>query len=102
MNTTEIEKLKLLKPELEKDGFHIIGIFGSFARGDYTPTSDIDILYELFPFFTQKYVGFKAVTRIEYIKSKLAEHLGRKIGLAAKNSLSDTGKRFILQEVVYV
>ena len=102
MSVTEIERLKLLKPELEQDGFRIIGIFGSFARGDYTADSDVDILYELFPFFTQKYVGFKAVERLEYIKSKLAEHLGRKIGLAAKNSLSDTGKRFILQEVVYV
>jgi predicted nucleotidyltransferase len=98
----EIQELQGLKAELEQDGFRILGVFGSFARGDYTTASDVDILYELLPGFTQKYIGFKAVARLESIKTKLKEHLGREIGLAAKNSLSETGKQYILQEVVYV
>ena len=41
------EKLRLIKPILSNDGINILGVFGSYARGDYTNNSDIDILYEI-------------------------------------------------------
>jgi len=36
--------LKESKSEMAKEGFLILGIFGSYARGDDTPSSDVDIL----------------------------------------------------------
>ncbi len=41
-----LDKLVILKKKKKKDGITIIGIFGSYARGDYTDKSDVDILYK--------------------------------------------------------
>ena len=38
------EKLRLIKPILSNDGINILGVFGSYARGDYNENSDIDIM----------------------------------------------------------
>jgi predicted nucleotidyltransferase len=42
-----IEKLLELKPEFEREGILHIGLFGSRARGDNRPDSDIDLLVEV-------------------------------------------------------
>ena len=48
MNENNVyEKLRLIKPILSSDGIEILGIFGSYSRGDFTSSSDIDILYEI-------------------------------------------------------
>jgi len=42
-----LDILYSVKPELEKKyGVMSMAIFGSYARGDYSPDSDIDILVE--------------------------------------------------------
>ena len=42
--TSAIEILKRLKPSLEKQySVHSLALFGSYARGDQTAASDIDI-----------------------------------------------------------
>ena len=42
-----IEKLESLKPKLREEGFEVVGLFGSFARGDFSDSSDVDILIKL-------------------------------------------------------
>ncbi len=44
-----ISKLKALRPSLEGEGVLHIAIFGSRARGDEKPTSDLDILLDVDP-----------------------------------------------------
>ena len=95
-------KIKTLKQSLQKDGFTIDGIFGSYARGDYTSESDVDILYHLDKLFFDKYKGFVGFKRLEEVKRLISDELGRKVDLAPRNNLSKTGKKYILKDVIYV
>jgi len=99
-----IDKLILLKPKLEKEGVIIDGIFGSYARGDYRENSDIDILYSLKDphKFTQINGGFGAFTKIKEIKDFLINEFDKDIDFVDKSSLSKTGEKYILGELVYV
>jgi len=97
-----IIKLRELKEALLTEGFVIDGLFGSYARGDFTKESDVDILYHVEKPFIEKYRGFSALHRLDEIKKFLSQELEKKIDLAPKNSLSRTGKRFILPEVLNV
>lgn len=42
-----IKALKTIRPELEEAGVVHAGVFGSAARGEYRPSSDIDILIDV-------------------------------------------------------
>jgi len=94
--------IEALKKRYAAEGFIILGIFGSFARGDETENSDIDILYEMTELFLGKYPAWDAYARIEDIKAEIEAALGRKVDLADKNALREVGKKYILPEVVYV
>lgn len=102
MDAALLKRLEELKSQYEKEGFIILGLFGSFARGEETPQSDIDLLYEVDPRFIHRYGGWGAVSRLESLKEEMKEALGRKVDLAARNSLGRTGERFILPELIRV
>jgi predicted nucleotidyltransferase len=57
-----------------------LGVFGSFARGDFTPESDVDLLARF-----SKPKGLLDLVRIE---EEFAERLGRKVDLAVEGGLS--------------
>jgi uncharacterized protein len=42
-----VNSLKAIRPALEAEGVRHIGFFGSRARGDFRPDSDLDILLEV-------------------------------------------------------
>ena len=95
-------KLKELKQVYEKDGFIILGLFGSYARDEADHSSDIDILYKLdTDKFLSKYSGFKAVNRLLEIKNEIADAFNKDVDIADISTLSKTGKKYILDEVVY-
>ena len=99
-----IEKLESLKPKLRKDGFEVVGLFGSFARGDFSDSSDVDILYTLInPHeFVKKNGGLGAFTKIREIKEFLSTEFGRSVDFVDKSSLSRTGKKYILGDLLSV
>jgi hypothetical protein len=97
-----LQTLKTLKPSLQKEGFIIDGIFGSYARGDFTENSDVDILYHLEPLFMEKYGGFIGFKKLNDIKVQISSLLKKDVDLAPINNLSETGKKYILSEIVYV
>jgi predicted nucleotidyltransferase len=99
-----IQKLLALKPILKKEGFTIVGIFGSYAREDYTTNSDIDILYTLVDphQFSKKHGGFGAFTKIRETKEFLSREFGKDVDFVDSTSLSRTGKKYILKDLVSV
>ena len=97
-----INKLQKLKKELKNDGFIIDGIFGSYARNSFTKDSDIDIVYHLENLFYQQNSGFVGFLKLEEIKELLSKTLNKRIDLSSKNSFSNTAKKYILKEIVYV
>lgn len=87
------QTLSVHKPMLQRD-YHVktIGIFGSYARGEQTPDSDIDVLVEF-----NKPVGLDFLT----LQYKLQEILGSKVDLVTPAALKTRMRDKILQEVVY-
>lgn len=96
-----INKLKEIKPRYTKEGFIIQGLFGSYATGDASKQSDIDILVESTPAFASKY-GFKAIERINEINQELNILFGVPIDFADRTGMGKTAKKFIIDRAIYV
>jgi len=101
-NITLLKQLNEIKKVFEVDGFIIDGVFGSYARGEETKESDVDILYHLNSLFYEKYLGFDGFKKLDDIKQSLAKMLGKNVDLAPKTNLSNTAQKYILKDVVYV
>lgn len=102
MNKEQIlNYLKEVKNKYEKDGFLIIGLFGSYASDSQNDKSDIDILYELKYSFVEKY-GFNSVEKIEQIKESLEKDLGKKIDMASFSGMENIVQKHISNKAIYV
>ncbi len=88
----------------KEEGFVIVGIFGSYARGTAENHSDIDIAYIFdFSIFNQKYQGgFVKLLRIEEIKNELQKLLHLKVDLSSVNSNNSKFNEKIKKDMVYV
>jgi predicted nucleotidyltransferase len=102
MRTDLLDEVKKLKAKYEPEGFIILGVFGSYARGDETEGSDIDILYNLTKDFTVAYDGFDAFKRLAEIREELKLALRKDIDIVDESGLDRVGEKYILPEVVYV
>ncbi|MEX2403490.1 MAG: nucleotidyltransferase family protein [Balneolales bacterium] len=88
------QHLKTLKPTLyEKYKVKEIGVFGSFARGEQTDASDIDILIEL-----QEPLGWGFFDLKEFLESQLNRH----VDLVTRNALKKQLKEKILSQTKFV
>jgi len=83
-------KLKELKPQYEKEGLIILGLFGSYAKDTQTKFSDIDIAYKLdYDKFSQKYKGgFAKLLRIDDVKKELQNIFKTSIDLVPDSNKS--------------
>ena len=70
-----------------------LGLFGSFARGEATPESDIDILVE----FSEP-VGFEIVD----LALELEALLGRRVDLVSYKGLREPLRPYVERDLVYV
>ena len=91
-HTDKIER-KMLPVLLHYD-IKRAGIFGSFARGENTETSDIDILVE--------FNGEKSLLDLAGLKIALEELLRMKVDVLTYNSLNPLLKDRILSEQVVI
>ena len=88
-----LSKLKELKPSLYSEyAVKEIGIFGSYAAGNPSDDSDIDIIIEL-----DRPIGWKYFALELYLEKTF----GRKIDLVTKNALKDQIKDNILNQINY-
>jgi len=75
--------------------YHVgrVGVFGSFARGDITPTSDVDVLIS----FTSP-IGWEIVD----VKDFLEEKIGRKVDVVCAGGLKPKVKKNIMEDIIFV
>ncbi|MBF0343480.1 MAG: nucleotidyltransferase family protein [Nitrospirae bacterium] len=65
---------------LKQNDATMIGIFGSYARGQDTPNSDIDILVS--------FSGIKSLLELVRIERELSEGINKKVDLLTEHSIS--------------
>ncbi|KGG79472.1 nucleotidyltransferase [Caloranaerobacter azorensis H53214] len=89
-----IEKKLKSNKEYLIEKYHVkrIGIFGSYARGEQTECSDVDILVEF-----SRPIGWEFID----LKYYLEDLLNMKVDLVTVNALKPQIKDKILKEVVY-
>jgi uncharacterized protein len=80
--------------ELRSFGARRVGIFGSVARGQETPESDVDVYLE----FAE---GMKNYDNFFAIHELLGSIFGRRVDLVTDGSLSEGRARIILPTVRY-
>ena len=95
MNTNEIiNELQRIKPHIQHEyAVKTVGLFGSFADGTNTDSSDVDILVEF-----EKPIGWKFFKLEKYLENIL----NRKIDLVTINALNEHVKYYALRQVKYV
>jgi len=103
MNNNILNTLKTLKEKYKESGFFIVGVFGSYARGEETKNSDIDILYNLDKKFVTTYGGWGSISKLDAIKNEIKQLLNiQNVDLASGDNNSKTFQRTIKEELIYV
>ena len=87
---TEIKRTII--PLLKKEGVVSAGLFGSYARGEASKRSDIDLVI--------KFKGKKTLFQLAGLELALEKKLKRKVDLLTYNSLHPLIKRNVLREEV--
>jgi len=94
-NTEIIQLLRQRRDELRKRfGVKSLAVFGSVARGEAGPESDVDILVEF-----ESSPGFDGYMALKFY---LEDLLGRKVDLVMKNALKPWARDAVLREKVDV
>lgn len=88
-----IRRIAGIRPEL-KERFTVrqIGVFGSFARGEAGPESDVDIIVEL---------GEPTFDNYMDLKFRLEEELQRPVDLVMADAVKPRLRPIIEREVIY-
>ncbi len=76
-----LDELRSLEPELRAQGIEALYLFGSFARGDNTKNSDIDLAFDMVPGKRFSLFEQARMTR------ELSEALRAKVDLVPRNEL---------------
>jgi len=86
--------LRRERPYLEQAGVSHASIFGSVARGDARPESDVDIMLELEPSAALDLFGLAA------LRAHLTGALGRDVDLVTRGALDANRDQHILREAI--
>ena len=81
-----LAKLRELKPWLEEQGIVNVRLFGSYARDEAGPDSDVDLLVDI----TKSPSGWGFFD----VEEKLARHLGAKVELVSDRALTNPYIRY--------
>jgi len=97
-------QIREIKNKYQNEGFEIVGIFGSYARGNADKFSDVDIAYSVdYSRFDQNFKGgFAKILRIEEIKEELQRLLHLKVDLVSLNSNNERFKQKVEEDMVHV
>jgi uncharacterized protein len=89
-----LKVLAAVKPELQRE-FKVrkIGLFGSYARMEQRPDSDVDILVQVDPS-----IGLEFVTLAERIE----KHLGLRTEVVSTRAIKPRHRNLIKKDIIYV
>ena len=90
MNTTLLD-IKKIEKICRQNDVSLIGIFGSFARGEEQEQSDIDILVR----FSKR----KGILTLVKVEREFSEALGKKVDLLTEASLSPYIKDKVMDDL---
>lgn len=85
-----MQKLRLMKPRLSEMGVKRVRVFGSVARGDDHPGSDLDLLIDFYQ--------TPSLFDLGGLKSDLEEELGVPVDISMPESLIPELRDIILNE----
>ncbi len=92
-----LTRLRGLLPELrERYGVTDMSVFGSVARGEAGPESDVDVLVEFSP---DAHMG---LFRLEELRDRLEALLGCKVDIGTPRSLKPRIRDRVLKEAIHV
>jgi uncharacterized protein len=91
---TVISRIRRHRAQLTKLGVKSVSIFGSVARGEDHPGSDVDILV--------KFSGRATFDRYMDTKFYLEELLGRRVDLVTPKAIKPRMKPYIMQDLIHV
>jgi hypothetical protein len=83
--------IQILVEYLKRNKIKEIGLFGSFARNEMTPASDIDVLVE--------YTRGTTLFDIARMQIELSEMIGRKVDLVDKEAVYPKIMAYIKQDL---
>lgn len=92
---TILETLRKCKTMLEhKYPISELGLFGSYVRGDYTESSDIDILVDF----------YKAIDAFEYIRlaHELEDMFDTKIDVVSRKGIKPQYLKYVEKDLIHV
>jgi len=87
------DRIAAHRPELVRAGVRRLGVFGSVARDEAGPESDVDILVE--------FEDVPDLYEFAALRERLAEILGRPVDLTTPQALSQHLRSRVLHEVHY-
>ena len=92
----EVKQILLEKKSLLCERYQIteLGIFGSYARGQQTETSDIDVLID--------YEKAPTLFELVNLRENLKDLTGLNVDIVTKNGLKPRIREQVLSEVVYL
>ncbi len=92
--STVIAKLREYEPELKAAGIVRLSLFGSVARGEASPQSDVDLMAE---FDASKQFSLLDMVGLE---NRLADILGVRVDLTSAKALKDRVRERATREAV--
>ncbi len=95
---TRDEVLKILREHkpllLQNYQISGLGLFGSYARGSQTESSDVDVLVD--------YEKAPSLFKLLELQDYLSELLGMKVDIVTRNGLKPRIREKVLSEVIYL
>ncbi|MES2835501.1 MAG: nucleotidyltransferase domain-containing protein [Pseudomonadota bacterium] len=88
-----LTKLRDLKPWLEEQGIVNVRLFGSYARDEAGPDSDVDLIVEMSKPLGWDFFG---------VERRLGEKLGMKVEMGTEDSMHRLVRRSAVREAVLV
>lgn len=88
------ELQKKITPILEKNSVVRASVFGSFARGEDTPESDVDILVEL--------PKGKSLLDLIHLKNELEDLINKKVDLLSYGGVNPRLEKYIYKDEIKI
>jgi len=88
-----LQKLRVLKPWMAEQGVVNVRLFGSFARDQAGPESDIDLIVEMARPIGWEFFG---------IERELTTRLGRKVEMGTEDSMHRLIKQSAEKDIILV